>query len=338
MRIPRKKLLLRILLWALVFAALAAFFYLTGAPAAALDERVAVTVLTEDGPVRMSLAEYLPRVIAAEMPVSFGEEALRAQAVAARSFVLSGRRHEDADVCTNHGCCMAYASEDELRSVWQDDYETNMAAVKAAAAVTDGLVLTYGEEIIEAAFHASSAGCTESSAEIWSPLPYLVSVDSPETAEAVPDLVTSVGFSPEELSVLLGLDADLPPGAWLSGTEEDDAGRVRYLRIAGQSLSGSFVRSALQLRSTAFTVCFDGREFIFTVSGYGHGVGMSQTGAKLLAADGWSCADILAHYYPGTELALISSVPRLRWDATFRLLPSPGASARRSYKTPQTDL
>ena len=305
MRISLRLILRRAAVWAAVFAALLLFFR-HFAPARALaDERTTLTVLTEDGPIPMTMAEYLPRAVAAEMPASYGQEALKAQAVAARSYVLSGKRHADADVCTDHGCCLAYHSEDELRALWGEDYDGNMALVRAAVTATDGQVLTYQGEIIEAAFHASSAGRTESSAAVWSALPYLVSVPSPETEENVPGLLSSAVFTPEELSARLGLSVDEPPDTWLSGTEADEAGRVRYLRIGSQTLSGGFVRQALGLRSTDFTASFDGESFVFTAAGYGHGVGMSQEGARLLASDGWSYDEILAHYYPGTELCRV---------------------------------
>ena len=251
----------------------------------------------------MSMAAYLPHAVAAEMPVSFGPEALKAQAVAARTYVLaSGSRHPDADVCTDSGCCLAFRTEDELRALWGADYDANMAAVTAAITATDGEILTYEGKPIQAVFHASSAGSTEDSAAVWSPQPYLVAVASPETAETVPELVSTVVFPPDELAALLGLNDTGAPETWLVDAERDDADRVRYLRIAGQSLSGAFVRSALGLRSTDFFVRFEDGAFVFTVAGYGHGVGMSQTGAKLLASEGWTYDEILAHYYPGTEL------------------------------------
>ena len=294
----------RLVFWAAVFAALLLLFrFVPPARADASDDGgVTLSVLTENGPLPMTLAEYLPRAVAAEMPVSFGPEALKAQAVAARTYVLASARHPDADVCTDSGCCLAYRTEDELRALWGEDYDECMATVTAAVNATDGEILTYEGRPIQAVFHASSAGSTEDSAAVWSAQPYLIAVASPETAEAVPELISTAVFSPEELARRLGLtDADAPE-TWLAGAERDGAGRVKYLRIAGQTLSGAFVRGALGLRSTDFDLRFDGGSFVFTVAGYGHGVGMSQTGAKLLAAEGWTYGEILAHYYPGTEL------------------------------------
>ena len=250
----------------------------------------------------MTMSEYLPHAVAAEMPVSFGSEALKAQAVAARTYILASNRHENADICTDSACCLAYRSEDELRALWGSDYEKNMSEIQAAVAATDGQILTYRGKIIQSVFHASSAGSTESSAAVWAETPYLIAVSSPETTEAVPDLISIVRVMPEELAAQLDLSTEDEPSEWFIGIEEDAAGRVQTLHIAGQALSGRLVRSALGLKSTDFTVEFDGEAFVFSVLGNGHGVGMSQVGAKLLAAEGWSYDEILAHYYPGTEL------------------------------------
>ncbi len=293
-----------LLFWAVLFAALLLFFLRYGPEETSVPRDAArvLTVLTEDGPVEMTMADYLPGALAAEMPVSFGPEALKAQAVAARTFALSSSRHSGGDVCTESACCLAWKSPDELRTLWGDEYDAYLGILTDAVAATDGQVLTYGGELIQAVFHASSAGSTEDSGAIWSPLPYLVSVPSPETAANVPELISTARFSPEELAGRLALEADAPPETWLIGTELDDAGRVRTLFIADSALNGSAVRAALELRSTAFTVVFEDGDFVFTVYGSGHGVGMSQYGAKLLAAQGYSYDDILAHYYPGTEL------------------------------------
>ncbi len=299
---------------------------------ASVDERTALTVLTPDGPSAMSMADYLPGAVAAEMPVLFGPEALKAQAVAARTYVLAARRHDDADVCTDSGCCLAWLDETALRAVWGGDYEANRAAVEAACRATDGQVLTYGGEAIQAAFHASSAGTTEDSGSLWSPLPYLVSVPTPETAETVPGLVTEAVFAPGELCALLGINPDGAPETWLGTLETDDAGRAAALTVGGQRFTGAALRSALGLRSTAFTVRYEDGAFRFTVAGHGHGVGMSQYGAMLLAADGWTYDEILYHYYPGTLLsdAAAASSARSTQSAPSRTsarTAAPGGSA-----------
>lgn len=298
------KHLRRILMFLAALAALSYAFYrfAPNEAAAAGDEATMISVLTDDGVRRVSMAEYLPGVVAAEMPVCFGQEALRAQAVAARTYILAGRRHEDADVCTSGGCCLAHMSEAELRAFWGEDYEKHRAAVEAAVAATDGQYLAWEGRPAETVFHASSAGATEEAAAVWSARPYLVSVDTPETPALVSGLVTVSRFSPDELRAALSLAPDGEPSAWLGAETRDAAGRLADLTIAGRSFSGTELRALLSLRSTDIEAGFDGADFVFTVSGSGHGVGMSQYGARLLAAQGLGYEAILAHYYPGTEL------------------------------------
>ena len=295
--------------WCVFMAALTGLFYLGDGPDEMLtaDGQTPVTLLTDAGPAEITMAEYLPMAVAAEMPVSFGPEALKAQAVAARTFVLACQKHENADVCVHSGCCLAYMDEPSLRQFWGDGYDGNMRAVRAAVAATDGEYLTYEGEAIQAAFHAGSIGATEDSGAIWSALPYLVSVETPETAQNAPELMSDAVFSPAGLAATLGLEAEGDPASWLGPVVLDSAGRVRTVTVLGKRFTGSTVRSLLGLRSTAFSAQFDGTVFRFTVAGSGHGVGMSQTGARLYAAQGMGYRDILAHYYPGTELARTAS-------------------------------
>ncbi len=305
------KTLQKLLFWCVLLGTLAGLFYLHGEGPSRLtaDGQTPVVLLTAEGPVRTTMEEYLPCAVAAEMPAGFGAEALKTQAVAARTFVLACRRHENADVCTRSGCCLGWLDEPSLRERWGGDFAANMRAVRDAVAATDGEYLTYEGQAIQAAFHAGSIGATEDSAAIWSPLPYLVSVPSPETAENAPELVAAVSVSPARLAAALGLEPAGDPAGWLGETVPDGAGRVRTMTVLGKSFTGSALRSLLGLRSTAFTAAWDGTDFLFTVSGYGHGVGMSQTGAMLYAAWGMSYRDILAHYYPGTELAVLPVQP-----------------------------
>ena len=194
---------------------------------------------------------------------------------------------------------------------WGEDYDENLYRISAAAAETDGQYLAYEGEVIQAVFHASSAGKTEDSAGVWSAVPYLVSVSSPETAENVESLVSTAVFTPDELkSALLEVrpDAEIPqdPGAWLGEISHTESGRVSEIVLCSERFTGTQLRQCLGLRSTDLSVEFDGENFVFTVYGYGHGVGMSQHGANLLAEEGMDYAQILAHYYPGTELVIPS--------------------------------
>ena len=298
------------LAWCALVMALALLFAraVPEAPAGSLDERTYLTVLTAEGPAEMTMAQWLPHAVAAEMPVFFGPEALKAQAVAARTYALSARRHANADICIlGGGCCVAWRDEAALHELWGGDYEKNMAAIQAAIHDTDGQYLSYDGEAIQAVFHASSLGSTEASAAIWTAQPYLVSVSTPETAGDTPDLITTACFTAAELSAALDISPAGDPGQWLGEPVLDEAGRVAGMAVGGQVFSGAELRRALGLRSTAFTARWDGERFIFTAAGHGHGVGMSQYGAAAYAAMGWGYEDILAHYYPGTELTSLSS-------------------------------
>ena len=279
---------------------------------AVYDAETELSVLTDDGVKRMNMAEYLPLALSGEMPAAFRPEALKAQAVALRTYALYGAQnrkpsHADADVCTSSGCCCACADEDTLRERWGEKYDEYSAKIAAAVSATDGQYLVYDDEPILAVFHSSSSGMTESSADIWSERPYLVSVTSPETESDVINFVTTVELSPDELrravqSVVPEASFSDDPASWIGDTERFASGRVSSIAVGDSRLSGTAVRAMFSLRSTDFDLTWTGSEFIFTVRGYGHGVGMSQYGANVLAKNGESYADILAHYYPGAEL------------------------------------
>ena len=263
------------------------------------------------GEVReMALEDYLLGVVAAEMPASFPEEALKAQAVAARTYALycaAGGRHGEADVCTEPGCCQAWLSEDRLRENWGGDYEANLARIRQAVESTAGELLVYEGEPVFAAFHSSSAGATEDCGAVWNPRPYLVSVSSPETALDVPGYLSSLRCAPLDFrDVILSAhpEADFsgPEESWIGELRRDASGRVESLTLGGAVIPGTELRTLFSLRSTAFSLAYEEGAFVFSVTGFGHGVGMSQYGAKVMARDGADYRQILAHYYPGTEL------------------------------------
>ena len=277
------------------------------------DSALTVTLLRGGETAVMTMEEYLPGVVAGEMPAAFAPDALRAQAVAARTYALYRKRtgsaaHPEADVCGDPGCCQAWLDEDALRGRWGEDDERYAEIIASAAADTDGMILCWENEPILACFHASSAGMTESSAALWgTALPYLVSVESPETAQDVPGFVTSVEVSPEELASAvreLAPRADLTgaPERWIGESIPDRGGRVSVIRIGGAALTGAALRDRFGLRSGCFTLSWTGHSFLFTVTGSGHGAGMSQYGANVMARQGSTWQEILAHYYPGTQL------------------------------------
>ena len=263
----------------------------------------------------VSAADYLPGVVAGEMPADFSDEALRAQAVAARTYILwktahGCAAHPEADVCDEPGCCKAWRSETDLRERWGENYEENWARMCAACADTDGWYLSWEGAPIQAVFHSSSPGRTENSAALWEPLPYLVSVESPETAADVPDFVTEVELSADALRRTLCAarpEADFsgPAENWVGEIVRDEAGRVESAVLGGERFTGQELRQLLGLRSACFAIEGEENGFLLRVTGFGHGVGMSQYGAEVMARGGASWREIVLHYYPGAELAAL---------------------------------
>ena len=300
------KILRHFILWAALFGGFCLLFYFfreeTEPVLPYTAETEVITLLSGEETISLPLRDYLIGAVAGEMPASFGSEALKAQAVAIRTYLMASKRHENADICGDSRCCLAYANICRLQELWGKDYEENLARISHAVDSTAGEYLTYMDEPIQAVFHASSGGMTEASAAIWTPLPYLVSVSSPESVETLSNLVSTVSLSPEELSSALGLKPSTPPEEWLQSTRTHESGRVKGLLLCGKAFTGEHIRSIFSLRSTNFDLMWTGSEFLFTVTGHGHGVGMSQYGAKLLAEQGYTYDEILAHYYPGTEL------------------------------------
>lgn len=277
------------------------------------DGATPITALCADARIDTTMADWLPGVVAAEMPASFAPEALRAQAVAARTYILQrvrggGANHPEAGICDRYTCCCAHKDDAALRAQWGKDYAHNMARIRQAVADTDGQYLVYDGQLIRAVFHAASAGATECSAALWGgDAPYLVSVSSPETAQDVPNYVSTAEIAADAVQdavldrypdCVLGDD----PSTWFGTPVLDDSGRVASIPVGSETLTGAQVRALFSLRSAAFSVAYGGGIFTFTVTGSGHGVGMSQYGANVMAVQGSGYADILAHYYPGTAL------------------------------------
>ncbi len=271
-----------------------------------------VILLTEEGELDLNMEDYLFGVVAAEMPASFPLEALKAQAVAARTDTVwrqNGHSPHPAGVCcADPGCCKAWFSEARLRERWGADYDRWAAVIRRAVAETDGVILVYDGEPVFAAFHACSDGSTEASENVWvQALPYLRSVPSPETPDSVPDYYSEVILSwPELRRIALAAypRADLsgPGEDWLTGAEYTESGRLLRVSLGGVTLTGTQLRALLGLRSAAVTWTCGETEVCFSVRGYGHGVGMSQYGARQMALEGEDWQAILAHYYPGTAL------------------------------------
>jgi len=276
------------------------------------DSARSIKLVAGDSVCEISVHDYLVGVVAAEMPANFEEEALKAQSVAARSYLQralnEGSRHENGDICSDADCCQAYKSPEELKNIWGDKYDTYIARIESAVEGTDGKYLSYDGEPALAVFHSSSGGVTENSGALWNELPYLVSVDTPETEADVPNFVSTLSLSEldfRDTILYLKPEADMTgeAKAWVGEIKRDSADRVESAVIGGVTFSGSELRTLFSLRSTDFELCYVNSGFIFTVVGYGHGVGMSQYGANVMAKSGSDYREILEHYYPGTALS-----------------------------------
>ena len=278
-----------------------------------LDAAVILRVLNGETVEEMDLGTYLVGVVRAEMPASFETEALKAQAVAARTYTLykmqtGGNHGETADICTDSTCCQAYISEENARNNWGDAADANEAKIESAVRDTDGETILYGGVPILAVFHSCSAGQTRASGEVWvSDLPYLQAVSSPEPADSIPNYYSRAEFTAETFreKVLAAYpEADLSGdmGSWLRNAVTDTAGSVETVEVGGVTLKGTAVRSLLGLRSACFEWEAEDGKLVFYVTGFGHGVGMSQYGADEMAKEGADYREILTHYYTGVTI------------------------------------
>ena len=239
---------------------------------------------------------------ACEMPPDWPDAALQAQMVASRSYAQA----QSQPMTVNSAQCSGWTEESILKLRWGDDFEAAYARLQALAAQVSGAVLLYDGAPAAACYHAASCGHTEASQNVWlTALPYLQGVDSPWDRTA-PDFEVTVEYTAPQLSdAVASLTGAIPQGdaaGWLGDTVWDAAGYVQSITIAGQKLTGSEVRGALGLRSACFSMAWDGAVFTVTTRGYGHGVGLSQYGAKAMAEGGSSWREILAYYFPGTQL------------------------------------
>ncbi|MDK2926873.1 MAG: stage sporulation protein [Bacillota bacterium] len=265
----------------------------------------------------MPLERYLVGVTAAEMPAEFHPEALKAQAVAARTYALRRLKsfggagclkHPEADICTDPACCQGWLSESELRQRWGlFSYPHYHEKIAEAVAATAGLVITYDHELIDPVYHASCGGLgTEDAAAVWgSSVPYLRHVECNFDGNP-PHMGDEVTFTLAELGERLGLEVAVPAsqGLDLAVLSRTAAGRVKELRAGRMTLSGPEVRKRLGLNSTNFSWRLaEGGKVVFTTSGNGHAVGLCQYGANGLAKAGRDFRAILQHYYTGTTVS-----------------------------------
>jgi len=267
--------------------------------------------------VKMLLEEYIVGVVAAEMPASFELEALKAQAVAARTFAIRKMRtfggsgcsnHPQADVCSLYSHCQAWISDEQQRKNWGSSYAANHEKIVRAVEETKGYIMTYDGAPIEVFFHSTSNGKTEDAGEVFShSLPYYTVVDSPGE-ESSPKYKQTFTFSNDQFVKIF---KSRYPRSNLSAKNLSSqiriksytkSGRVGELVVGGITVKGTDFRYLYGLNSTDFRFKFEKYRVVIETRGYGHGVGMSQVGANYMAQQGHTYKEILKHYYRGVEI------------------------------------
>lgn len=268
-----------------------------------------VSVLGKDGEAeQMELEEYVVRVVLGEISVKYHPEALKAQAVAARTYTLyciqSIGKHDGGAVCTDHRCCQAYCEPEKYFE--NGGTEQGLEKVWRAVEDTRGEVLYYNNELICATYFACSGGRTEDAAAVWGEeYPYLRSVESVDENGSCD--VQKIRLSKWELQQHLGTEFSGTPEQWIGFKMDTVGGGVALIRIGARLYTGVELRKLLNLKSTSIDITVENGDMIVQTRGYGHRVGMSQHGSNVMAEAGEKYESILLHYY--TDVTLKPYVP-----------------------------
>lgn len=260
------------------------------------------------------LDEYLYGVVSAEMPASFQEEALKAQAVVARTYTLykiihNSNKHKGADICDSSTCCQAWISKENRLAKWQDDKkEIYWNKIVNAVNTTQGKMITYKNEPINSFFHSNSGGMTEAPINVWggSGYPYLQSV-STAGEDAYSQYASNLTVTQKQFTEIIKKEhsdfkIDFSKKDCIKVKEYTEGNRVKTIQIGNLTLSGVEIRTLFGLRSANFKITIENKNIKFEVTGYGHGVGMSQTGADSLAKQGKTYEEIIHHFYTNVEI------------------------------------
>lgn len=249
----------------------------------------------------INLEDYIIGVVAAEMPASFELEALKAQAVAARTFAMYKKETRNLDYDLIKGVKdQAYKDNKTLLAQWKVNFFTNYLKIRQAVEETQGQVLTYNGEVINAFYFSMSNGYTENCELVFAQdLPYLNSVSSKWDNESLNNYSYTINFSKEDFCSSLGITCD---SVEIQDITKSDSNRVLTITINNQTFKGTEMRSKLGLRSTDFDIVINESGVTITTRGYGHGVGMSQYGANGMAKEGYSYEEIVKYYYQNTEI------------------------------------
>ena len=281
------------------------------------DEPYKVLDIESGQVLEVPVRDYVIGAVCAEMPASFCDEALKAQAIAAHTYAERQRIREHscptaalngADFSNDTSVYQGFFTKEQAKERLGDKFEESYAKISAAADEVLPYIITYENEPIIAAFHSMSSGYTESAENAWgSPVDYLVEVDSRSDLTA-PKFREEKRFAADELKSVLenafdGIALGDTPSEWIQVKTVSDAGTVLSADIGGRNVTGNDIRTALGLRSASFDIHTDGDTVVITTKGYGHGVGMSQYGANAMAEQGKSWRDIISHYYPSCTIS-----------------------------------
>lgn len=252
----------------------------------------------------VELENYIIGVVAAEMPASFNEEALKAQAIASRTYAMYkiNNSKSEYDLVTDVSN-QSYITIEQMKDKWKDDFDKYYTKVTSAVGETKSLVMKYDDEIISAYYFAMSNGYTEDASLVFNESkPYLKSTESKWEDESINNFSVTKAFNLSEFCKLLNVSEE---NVVITDVIRSDTNRVNQITINNQPFSGTEVRKLLGLRSTDFEITVTETEVLITTNGYGHGVGMSQYGANYMAKEGYTYDEILKYYYDGIEIGKI---------------------------------
>lgn len=266
----------------------------------------------------VELDKYLYNVVSAEMPADFEIEALKAQAIVARTYTIYkviNKKHDNADICDDSTCCQAWISKEDRLARWEESKrESNWHKIEQCVNETAGKIITYNNEPINAFFHSNSGGITELPVNVWggSGLPYLQVVETSgeegysQYASQVElsndDLINKLKTKYEDIVIAFNNIEDIKI------LEYTDSNRVKTIKFGNHNISGVEARTIFGLKSTNFEIQKQENKIIFIVKGYGHGVGMSQTGADSMAKQGKNHEEIIKHFYTDVEIKQINEL------------------------------
>lgn len=267
---------------------------------------------------QVNLDDYLCNVVSAEMPATFEQEALKSQAIVARTYTIYkilNKKHDNADICNDSTCCQAWISKEDRLERWEENQrENNWEKISKAVKDTSGKIVTYENKPIDAFFHSNSGGITEIPVNVWggTEYPYLQSVET-SGEDAYTQYSSEVILSQEEVLNKLkikyaDISIDFTNPDDIKILEYTESTRVKTVKFGNHEISGVEARSLFGLKSTNFEITRENDKIKFSVKGYGHGVGMSQTGADSMAKQGSSAEDIIKHFYTGVEITEVNNL------------------------------